>query len=95
MGVIEEILNKLQQLSQKIDMLDKEKPTLKGVLNAEETAAFLKISENKVYNLWAMRKLGYVKIGSRKVSTVNQIEEYVKENSINSVKGFSNKLTIL
>lgn len=65
--------------------------------NAEETAELLRISENKVYDLWAKQRLGYVKIGNRKVSTLEQIEKYIKDNSIEGTnqREFRNKITVL
>lgn len=95
MGVLEEILAELHKINQKLDNL--QAPSVKGVCNAEETAELLRISENKVYDLWAKQRLGYVKIGSRKVSTLEQIEKYIKDNSIEGTnqREFRNKITLL
>ena len=95
MGVMEDILKELQEINQKLDNL--EAPSVKGVYNAEETAELLRISENKVYDLWAKQRLGYVKIGNRKVSTLEQIEKYIKDNSIEGTnqREFRNKITVL
>jgi len=95
MGVIENILKELREINQKLDNL--ENSSVKGVCNAEETAELLRISENKVYDLWAKQRLGYVKIGNRKVSTLEQIEKYIKDNSIEGTnqREFRNKITVL
>lgn len=94
MGIIEEVLKQLQEINSKLELSSNETHALKQVLNAEEIANFLKISEDKVYKLWRSRKIGYVKIGTRKVSTLKQIEKYIADNSFESVnqKGYKNNI---
>lgn len=88
------IVEELRKINQKLDNLSSPKP-LHTVLDVDEVAEYLKISKEKVYDLWAKRELGFVKIGTRKVSTMEQIEKYIEENSYDSLKKYNNEITVI
>ena len=88
------IVEELRKINQKLDNLSSPKP-LHTVLDVDEVAEHLKISKEKVYDLWAKRELGFVKIGTRKVSTMEQIEKYIEENSYGSLKKYNNEITVI
>lgn len=92
MGAIEEILEGIKDINSRLDLLENNKEIKQNkIFNAEEAAGYLKVHENTIYKLWRKHKLAYVNIGKRKVSTLEQIEEYLERNSIKANQ-FKNNL---
>lgn len=83
MGVIEQILEELQKIDQRLDRIEAAQSNhqSQSVFDKEAVAEFLSVSEGTVYKLWNNGRLAYIKIGRRKVSTIDQLQQYIEENS--------------
>ncbi len=80
MGILEEILEKVEILEEKIDRLETKEPERKGVFNVEEAAEYLKLSKVTIYRLLNEGELDYIKIGTRKIIPGKVLDEYIDEN---------------
>ncbi len=82
MGVMEEVLEELRVISEKLDSLSnrggKKQATM---LNVEETAQFLKISTTKVYELMKQKEIPFIKAGRRKLVPKNRLLDWINQNA--------------
>lgn len=95
MGVLEEIIQKLDSIEEKLDNLEVSNPQPQKIFEVEEAAGYLGISKDKLYKLWRSHKLGYVKVGRRKVCTIDQLEEYIEKNKIEPAEAFQNNIRVI
>lgn len=93
MGILEEILQKVEALGEKIESLESREPERKGVYTAEEAAEYLKVSQRTIYNLINAGELERVKIGSRKVIPGKVLDEYIEENVSREDRPYQNNIT--
>ncbi|MCK8817174.1 helix-turn-helix domain-containing protein [Natroniella sulfidigena] len=82
MGVLEEVLEELKEINQKMEQLatlDQSKET--KMLNVDEAAQFLKLSTTKVYELMRQREIPFVKAGRRKLIPKQMLLEWIDQNA--------------
>ena len=80
MGVLEEILEKLNELEGKVEAINSNTEPRKEVFNVEEAADFLRVSQGTIYDLIKKGKIDYVRVGNRKLIPQVFIEEFAEEN---------------
>ena len=61
-------------------------PRSKATLNRKETAAFLGVSERHLWAQTKARRIPHVKIGSRIVYPVKELEAWLEDRAAKSVK---------
>ncbi|MFW6409547.1 MAG: helix-turn-helix domain-containing protein [Halanaerobiales bacterium] len=85
MGPLEKITKQLEIISGKLDNINiPDQPT--RIFSVEEAADYLKVSKNKIYELIREKKLGYVKVGTRKIITQKNIEKFLADNEAKTVE---------
>ncbi|MFP4605832.1 MAG: helix-turn-helix domain-containing protein [Bacteroidales bacterium] len=96
MGSLEEMLETLKNIEEKLDSRQSEEQP-KGCFKVSEAADFLGISAEKVYELINDRKIGYVKIGRRKLIPKAEAVNYIKENTKKPLddKEFKNNISMM
>ena len=79
---MEQLLDELKEINQKLDNISSESHKIENVMmNVEETAEFLKISDSKVYELMKQNQIPFVKAGRRKLVPKNKLLKWI-DNSI-------------
>ena len=66
---------------------------MKEFLTTKEVAELLNINEKKIYSLVSEGKIPGTNITGKWIFSKSQIEEYIKEKSLQTLKNFSDKLS--
>jgi len=90
---LERLFSEINKINKKLDELEMTQKQ-NYVYNADEVAGYLRISKNKVYELWKTGELKYVSIGTRKISTLKQIKNFITANT-NCEETFNNNIKII
>lgn len=80
-GVMEEILEELREMNEKIDNLPVQSNSETEMMSVKEAAKFLKISKGKMYEMIRQNEVPYVAVGKRKLISKQELLKWIEEGS--------------